>query len=82
MLALSTANPGTAGAAGPAPIAILPNGLITPLFDATIQAVEEAIVNALVAAETMTGLGGRTVEALPIDRLGEIMMRHGRPLVV
>ncbi len=48
------------------------------LFEATIEATEEAIVNALVAAETMTGRDGITAHALPHDRLVESMGRHGR----
>jgi D-aminopeptidase len=51
-----------------------------PLFDATVQATEEAVINALVAAETMTGADGVTVEALPHDRLRELLRRHGRLL--
>ncbi len=52
---------------------------IDPLFDATIEATEEAIVNALVAAETMVGRDGVTAHALPHDRLLETMARFGRP---
>jgi D-aminopeptidase len=51
---------------------------ISPLFEATIEATEEAIVNALVAAETMTGRDGITARALPHDRLLETMERFGR----
>ena len=50
----------------------------TPLFDGAIEATEEAIVNALVAAETMTGRDGITAHALPHDRLLEVMARYGR----
>ena len=50
---------------------------ITSLFWATIEATEEAVINALVAAETMTG-NGVTFHALPADRLLEIMARYGR----
>jgi len=50
-----------------------------PLFDATIEATEESIVNALVAAETMVGRDGVTAHALPHDRLLETMARFGRP---
>jgi D-aminopeptidase len=52
---------------------------IGALFDATIEATEEAILNALVAAETMTGRDGITAHALPHDRLLETMARFGRP---
>ena len=48
------------------------------LFDGAIEATEEAIVNALVAAETMTGRDGVTAHALPHDRLMEVMARYGR----
>jgi D-aminopeptidase len=49
-----------------------------PLFEATVEATEEAIVNALVGAETMTGRDGNTAYRLPHDRLVEVMRRHGR----
>jgi D-aminopeptidase len=52
---------------------------IGPLFDATIEATEEAILNALVAGTTMTGRDGITVHGLPHDRLLETMARFGRP---
>ena len=52
---------------------------IGPLFDATIEATEEAILNALVAATTTTGRDGITAHALPHDRLLETMARFGRP---
>jgi D-aminopeptidase len=51
---------------------------LTPLFQAAAEATEEAIVNALTAAETTTGRGGRTVHALPLDRLQAVMRRYGR----
>jgi len=47
----------------------LPNRLLDPLFEATIEATEEAIYNSLLRAETMNGREGRMVEALPVDRL-------------
>lgn len=56
----------------------LSDGRIDPLFVATVEATEEAVLNALVAAETMTGRDGRVVEAIDTDRLREIMARHGR----
>jgi D-aminopeptidase len=52
---------------------------IGALFDAVIEATEEAILNALVSAETMTGRDGITAHALPHDRLIETMTRFGRP---
>jgi L-aminopeptidase/D-esterase-like protein len=78
-IALSTANPGAAAVGGePVSIQMLPNGAQSPFFVATIQAVEEAIVNSLVAAETMTGRNGLTVSAIPLDRLREILRKYNR----
>ena len=62
-----------------ADVQVLNDFAIGPLFDATIEATEEAIVNALVAAATMTGRDGITAHALPHDRLLETMARFGRP---
>jgi D-aminopeptidase len=58
--------------------AMLPNAEMDPLFEGTIQAVEEAIVNALVAADTMVGINGRTIKALPIPETLEILREHKR----
>jgi L-aminopeptidase/D-esterase-like protein len=77
-LAFSTANPGAGEAEGVVPLQMLPNDRMGPLFEATVGATEEAIVNALVAARTMTGHDGRTVVALPHDKVREILERHGR----
>ncbi|MFP5489502.1 MAG: P1 family peptidase [Acidimicrobiia bacterium] len=68
-LAFSTANRVSATAATPSVVTTLPAGTLTPLFDATAEAVEESIWNALVAAETMTGQRGRIVNAVPHDLL-------------
>jgi D-aminopeptidase len=51
---------------------------INPLLEAVAEATEEAIVNALLAAETMTGRDGVTAHALDHDRLVEVMRQHGR----
>lgn len=59
-------------------VTMLRDALIDALFVATIEAVEEAVLNALVAAETMTGRDGHLVEALPHDDLIEVMRRYGR----
>jgi len=77
-LAFSTANPGAGDGEGLPALTMLPNDRMDPLFEATVGATEEAIVNALVAARTMTCFRGRTVTALPHDRLREILQRHGR----
>jgi D-aminopeptidase len=61
-----------------ADIRVLNDFAIGALFDAVIEATEESIVNALVAAETMTGRDGITAYALPHDRLVETMTRFGR----
>ncbi len=77
-IAFSTANPQLVSAPGPVVVSTLPNEKMGPLFEATVGATEEAIVNALVAARTMTGYEGRTVEALPHERLREILREHRR----
>lgn len=77
-IAFSTANPAAASAAEVAQVAMLSNRRISALFSATVEATEEAIVNALVAAETTTGKDGRTVEAVPHDRLRAIVQSHAR----
>jgi L-aminopeptidase/D-esterase-like protein len=57
---------------------IVPDAQFDPLFEATVQATEEAVVNAMVAARTMTGADGLTVPALPHDRLRELLRHYGR----
>jgi D-aminopeptidase len=57
---------------------LLSGAAMSALFAAAVEAVEEAIVNALCMAETMTGQAGRTVYALPLDRLVGLMAAHGR----
>jgi D-aminopeptidase len=56
----------------------LSDDFIDPVFRATVEATEEAVLNALVAAETMTGRDGNTAHALPHDELREVMRRYGR----
>lgn len=53
-------------------------GRMDPLFQATVEAVEEAVLNAMMKAETMTGVDNRTVEALPYDRLRDALKKYGR----
>jgi D-aminopeptidase len=77
MIAFSTANPGTA-AAQAANVTMLANEKIDGLFVATVEATEEAIVNAMLAAETMTGADGVRVHALPPDRLVNVLRRYNR----
>ena len=76
-IAFSTANPEAGAAEGIVQLGMLPNDRMDALFEATVGASEEAIVNALVAARTMTGFQGQTVAALPHDKLQEILRRHG-----
>ena len=61
----------------PLDVKMLPLDHISPLFDATAEAVEESIINALTSAETMTGLKGRTAHALPLEELGRVMRKYG-----
>lgn len=76
-LAFSTANPEAGAAEGVAALRMLPNDRMDPLFEAVVGATEEAIVNALVAARTMIGYEGRTVEALPHEGMQAVLRRHG-----
>ena len=78
IIAFSTANQRAAQDTGLVHPTMLPNDRINPLFYATVQATEEAIVNAMVAAETMTGANGIRVFALPPDRLTAAMRKYNR----
>src|SRR6185437_2785789 len=77
-LAFSTANPNADDAPGPNQVATISNDKISPLFEATVEATEEAIVNAMVGAKTMTGIDGHTVPALPHDELQRILKKYHR----
>ncbi len=77
-IAFSTANPNAARDVELASLKMLSNNQINPIFAATVQATEEAIINAMVAAETMTGINGNTVYALPHARLKEVMKKYNR----
>ncbi|HUQ81896.1 MAG TPA: P1 family peptidase [Gemmatimonadaceae bacterium] len=77
-VAFSTANAGAGGANDTTSVRMLANARISPLFTATGQATEEAIVNAMLAAETMTGANDFRVFALPVDRLTALMKKYGR----
>jgi len=57
---------------------MLPNPWMTKMFEATVHATEEAIINAMVAAETMTGINDRTVNAIPHDELQELLRKYNR----
>jgi D-aminopeptidase len=78
-IAFSTANPRAWFNDQPVTdVKMLPNDRITPLFQATAQATEAAITNALLAAETMTGANDLRIYALPVDRLLAAMRKYGR----
>jgi D-aminopeptidase len=77
-IAFSTANPGTAFADHVVDLKMLPNEKIEPIFTATVQATEEAIINAMVAAETMTGIENHKVIALSHDRLRAVLKKYNR----
>ena len=77
-VAFSTANAGAAASKSITRVEMIPNDSINPFFTATIQATEEAILNAMLAAETMTGADGARVTALPHDRLLAALRKYGR----
>ena len=78
-IAFSTANPGAANPEKPTQtVQTVPNDLLDSLFEATVQAVEEAIANALVNNQDMTGRDGHRVEALPHDRVRELLKKYNR----
>jgi L-aminopeptidase/D-esterase-like protein len=78
MIAFSTANPRAAQDTGRVRLEMVPNDLINPLFYATVQATEEAIVNAMVAAPTMTGANGARVFGIPHGRLQAALRKYNR----
>ena len=77
-LAFSTAPTGTGGPPRVADVKMLVDQAIDPVYEATVQATEEAITNAMVAARTMTGADGYRVPALPHEELRKVLARHGR----
>jgi D-aminopeptidase len=77
-IAFSTANPGAAISKGVRQLAMLPNQRLNPIFLATVQATEEAIVNAMVAARTMKGINDFEVIGLPHDKLREVLRKYNR----
>ena len=77
-IAFSTANPGAADPKGVKQLTMLPNDSMDPLFEATVEATEEAIVNAMIAAETMVGIDNHKAVALPHDQLREVLRKYDR----
>ena len=77
-IAFSTANAGAAAAPAAAQVSMLSNARIGAVFEATVQATEEAIINALVAADTMTGVDGHRAEAISHDALRQVLRKYNR----
>jgi D-aminopeptidase len=77
-LAFSTANPGAVGSKSIHDLKMLPNDSLDPIFLATVQATEEAVINAMVAAETMKGIDNHQAVALPHDKLREVLKKYNR----
>ena len=77
-IAFSTANPTAFQRTDFTKVDVLPNDEINPLFEATIQATEEAIINAMVAAETMEGINGNKSYALPHKLVIDILKKYNR----
>jgi D-aminopeptidase len=77
-IAFSTANPGAATPTGVRQLTMLPNQRLNPIFLATVQATEEAVINAMVAAKTMKGINDFEVIGLPHDKLREVLKKYNR----
>jgi L-aminopeptidase/D-esterase-like protein len=82
-LALSTANQHSIGVhRGMVDVMFLGEGELSPIYEAAIQSMDEAIINAMVANETMTGRDGRQIPGLPLGRVQQILRQHNRLLMV
>jgi D-aminopeptidase len=77
-IAFSVANCGAAATDHVVDLKMLPNDKLDPVFAATVQAIEEAIINAMVAAETMTGIENHKVVALPHEQLRAVLKKYNR----
>jgi D-aminopeptidase len=77
-LAFSTANPGAFKREGVKELKMLPNDALDPLFAGVIQAVEESVLNALTAAQTMKGINDNVAHAMPHDRLRAVLKKYNR----
>jgi D-aminopeptidase len=77
-IAFSTANPLASATGHVVDLRMVPNDSLDPLFAATVEATEEAVVNAMVAAEDMTGVDGHHVRALPHDELRAVLAKYHR----
>jgi D-aminopeptidase len=77
-IAFSTSNSGASATEHIVNLKMLPNEKLEPVFSATVQATEEAIINAMIAAETMTGIENHKVIALPHDQLRAVLKKYNR----
>jgi len=77
-IAFSTANSGVWSSKKVADVKMLPNGSLDPVFAAVVQATEEAIINAMIAAESMTGIDNHHVTAIPHDQLRAVLKKYNR----
>jgi len=77
-IAFSTANSGAWDPKGVKTVTMLPSDEMEPVFLATVQAVEEAVINAMIAAETVTGINGHKVLAIPHDQLRAVLKKYNR----
>jgi D-aminopeptidase len=77
-IAFSTANAGAAAVDRTVDLKMMPNDLLNPVFAATVEATEEAVINAMVAATSMTGINDHHVMALPHDQLRAILKKYNR----
>ena len=77
-MAFSTANPTAFQRQDFANVEMIPNDEINPVFEATVQATEEAIINAMVAAETMEGINGNKAYGLPHKLVMEVLKKYNR----
>lgn len=77
-IAFSTANSGAFSSTKPVDVKMVPNDSLDPVFAATVEATEEAIINAMIAAESMTGIDNHKVTALPHDQLKAVLGKYNR----
>jgi len=77
-MAFATPNEGAFNRDSTTSVAVFSNDKISPFFDATTQAVEEAIINAMVAAETTEGVNGNKAYALPHEQVIDILEKYNR----
>ena len=77
-IAFSTANPGAEKPGNILDVKMLPNDDLNPIFEGVVDATEEAVINAMVAAETMTGINDHRVNALPHDELRAVLKKYNR----